>query len=76
MRTIDLSEESQGSLCLVCDVLGVHETARLIDPDVGPVCYECFSELLSLRIFGVFDGSEAISQVNSGGNGDARRSLS
>lgn len=46
---IDLPEESVGSLCLVCDVMGGHETARLLDLDLGPVCYDCFSELLNLR---------------------------
>lgn len=50
MIAIDLPEESVGSLCLVCDVVGSHETARLLDPDVGPVCYDCFSQLLNIRL--------------------------
>ena len=49
LKTIDLPVESAGSLCLLCDVVGTHETARLFDPDVGPVCYDCFEELLRVR---------------------------
>jgi len=49
LRTIDLPEESVGSLCLLCDVHGTHETARLLDPDIGPVCYPCFEDCLNAR---------------------------
>jgi hypothetical protein len=46
MNTIDLKEEQQGCLCLLCDVYGRARLAEFDDRDLGPVCADCFSELL------------------------------
>ncbi len=46
MNKIDLSEEQQGCLCLLCDVTGESRVAHLLDRDLGPLCHDCFSHAL------------------------------
>jgi hypothetical protein len=47
MKTIDLPEASKGSLCNLCGDEGAHKEAEVIDPDLGPVCLDCFSHCLA-----------------------------
>ena len=49
MKTIDLKEEQQGCLCLLCDVYGEMKVAEFDDRDLGPVCSECFGECLRVN---------------------------
>ena len=42
MNKIDLAEEQQGCLCLLCDVTGEKRVAHLLDRDLGPLCHDCF----------------------------------
>lgn len=49
MRLIDLPKSDQTACCVVCSGIGRTEAARLLDRDVGPVCYECFAELLNVE---------------------------
>lgn len=46
MNKIDLLEEQQGCLCLLCDVIGESRVAHLLDRDLGPLCHDCFSHAL------------------------------
>jgi hypothetical protein len=46
MNKIDLTEEQQGCLCLLCDVIGESRVAHLLDRDLGPLCHDCFSHAL------------------------------
>jgi len=53
LRTIDLSPEERGSLCLVCEEL----PAQFRDLDLGPVCLDCGIECLrAMRALKVFGG--------------------
>ena len=46
MNSIDLTEEQQGCLCLLCDTTGEKTVANLLDRDLGPLCHECFAHAL------------------------------
>jgi hypothetical protein len=46
MNKIDLTEEQQGCLCLMCDVTGESRVAHLLDRDLGPLCHDCFGHAL------------------------------
>jgi hypothetical protein len=43
MNSIELSEDQVGCLCLVCAAVGEARVSKLLDPDLGPVCHECFN---------------------------------
>lgn len=49
MPRIDLPAEDVGTSCVIHLAMGEHVTARLLDKCNGPVCYECFAELLNLE---------------------------
>ena len=42
MNSLELSEDQVGCLCLLCDVFGQAKVSQLLDPDLGPVCAECY----------------------------------
>lgn len=46
MNKIDLTEEQEGCLCLMCDLYGARVVANLYDRDLGPLCHDCFSHSL------------------------------
>lgn len=50
MNKIDLTEEQQGCLCLLCDTTGEHRVAQLLDRDLGPLCHDCFSHSLRASV--------------------------
>lgn len=43
MNSIDLTEEQQGCLCLLCED---NRLANLLDRDLGPLCHDCFAHAL------------------------------
>ena len=44
--SIDLLEHEHGSACLLCDPHGPSTPAQHRDPDIGPVCPDCFAHCL------------------------------
>lgn len=42
MNSLELSGDQVGCLCLVCDAFGHARVSELLDPDLGPVCAECY----------------------------------
>jgi hypothetical protein len=50
MNKIDLTEEQQGCLCLMCEKYGENNTSQLYARNLGPVCGECFPHTLSAEI--------------------------
>lgn len=46
MNKIDLAEEHQGCLCLMCETFGENKISQLYAKDIGPVCHECFQHTL------------------------------
>lgn len=50
MNIIDLTEEQQGCLCLMCEKYGDNKISQLYARDLGPVCGECFPHTLAAEI--------------------------
>lgn len=50
MNIIDLTEEQQGCLCLMCDLYGEKNISQLYARNLGPVCGECFPHTLAAEI--------------------------
>jgi hypothetical protein len=50
MNRIDLEPEHEGCLCLLCDITGQAKVANLLDRDLGPLCYDCFSHALRATV--------------------------
>jgi len=42
MNSLELSGDQVGCLCLVCYAFGHARVSELLDPELGPVCSECF----------------------------------
>jgi hypothetical protein len=42
MNSLEVSDDQVGCLCLVCDAAGEARVSKLLDPDLGPVCHECY----------------------------------
>lgn len=50
MNKIDLTEEQQGCLCLMCDLYGEKNISQLYARNLGPVCGECFPHTLAAEM--------------------------
>jgi hypothetical protein len=50
MNKIDLLEEQQGCLCLMCEKYGENNISQHSARNLGPVCGECFPHTLAAEI--------------------------